>query len=420
MEGSSTKSIVLSYATFHVPVLLRSSRPEFVRLHDYGDMVHTRTRNYGQAAKSEVCARQETQIERRQRWANLLQQQHYYPVILEVLSEELPKHQTSTLIDTKDRISHIRECALILASAPLVLAAAVDGNLITHLLIKADLQKEYTLILDQAHHQPSIYLHFLADSYGAAPTPNQYMTIRSMIQDYLAEGSTSQHAHHLDNITPPTVSQSQSSLGHRKYLQTCHRSSARIDTLRRFCAGIQRRWTETPPYLRDTPMAFPPGECGYSKTSHIRMAQHRAHQSSNYVMNLVEDICTYLHRTKQFVQHFIMHQFIICLIFRPQQAAIAEIFCSGLLQVWVDDGGGFNAYPAGRSVATAGRVSAEEWEGYGRWVRRHSGLEGNLRVQREKSDEWRRALDGESGVDVEMLEGLDSGVDDGQEDGGDY
>jgi hypothetical protein len=277
------------------------------------------------------------------------------------------------------------ECALILASAPSVFAAAVDGTLVRDMLRNTDLQKDYATIQAQAHHQPSIYIHLLADEGGIAPTPNQYMSIRTMIQDYLAEGSASKHAFELDSISPPKVSLAISHQGHRKYLQTKTHSSKRIETLLRFCDGIQRRYLETP-------FQFPPGECGYSKDSHMRLAQHRAHHSSNYIMNLVEDVCTYLHRTKQFSQHFRMHQFIIYLIFRPTQAAIAEIFCSGLLQVWVENGGGFNAYPAGRSVATARKVSEGEWKEHEEWVRRMSLVDENMRVQRERAEEWWRAL----------------------------
>jgi hypothetical protein len=125
-------------------------------------------------------------------------------------------------------------------------------------------------------------------------------------------------------------------------------------------------------------------------------------------MNLVEDICTYLHRTKRFEQHFRMHQFIVYLIFRPTQAAIAEIFCSGLLQVWVENGGGFNAYPAGRSVATARRLSAGDWSAHEGWVREMSPVDENMRVQRERAREWRDALEWEPAVavaeDTEMAE----------------
>jgi hypothetical protein len=377
-------------------------------------MVNTRNKSYSEILGEQLVVPVETLTERRIRCANLLRRHHYQPVIDEVLDEELPKYGVSSIINTHDRISHTRECALILASAPLVFAAAVDGSLVRDLLHNTDLQKNYVTIQAQAHSQPSIYIHLLADEYGIAPTPNQYMSIRSMIQEYLAEGPACKHAFEIDNITSPKVSLISSTQGHRKYLQTKTHSSKRIETLHRFCAGIQNRYLETPPSLRDTPFQFPPGECGYSKDSHARLAQHRAHNSSNYVMNLVEDICTYLHRSKQFSQHFRMHQFIIYLIFRPSQAAIAEIFCSGLLQVWVENGGGFNAYPAGRSVATARRVSEGEWASHERWVRQMSPVDENMRVQRERAEEWRRALVWDGSVVV------GSGtVEDRAEDGGD-
>jgi hypothetical protein len=308
-------------------------------------MVTTRSRQYGQAPESEEqnVTLVETLTERRIRWSNLVRQRHYQPVISEILDEELPKYESSKVIEATDRVSYMRECALILASAPQVFAAAVDGNLARRMLRDTDLQREYAVIQERAQDQPSIYLQLLADDRGIAPSSAQYMALRDMVLNYLAKGQASEHAWHLDNISPPTVGMAASAQGHRKYLHTTVRSSRRVETLQRFCEGIKHRYLETAVELRDIPLQFPPGECGYSRNSHTRLAQHRAHQSSNYLMNLVEDICTYLHRTGRFVQHFRMHQFIIYLIFRPAQAAIAEIFCSGLLQVWVENGGGFNA-----------------------------------------------------------------------------
>jgi hypothetical protein len=369
-------------------------------------MVSTRTQQYGIAPNTKALpVPPETLLERRQRWSHLLRGQHYEPIISEVLDEELLKYDNSTAIDTRDRSALLRDCALILASAPLVFAAAVDGNLVRRMLNDVELQREYAVIQGRAHEQPSIYIHQLNDDHGNAPTPNQYLVIRDMVLDYLAEGQNSEHALQIDNMTLPPVSKKLSDQDHRKYLQTKNRSSKRIETLHRFCEGVQRRYQETATSAQDTPFRFPPGECGYSKNSHVRLAQHRARQSSNYVMNLVEDICAYLYRSGQFKQHYRMHQFIIYLIFRPAQAAIAEIFCSGLLQVWVENGGGFNAYPAGRSVATAGQVSGSDWIAHETWVRQISPVEGNMQLQRDRAAQWSEALDWERNViaDEEMM-----------------
>jgi hypothetical protein len=58
----------------------------------------------------------------------------------------------------------------------------------------------------------------------------------------------------------------------------------------------------------------------------------------------------------------------------------------------VENGGGFNAYPAGRNVATAKRVSEGEWKAHEEWVRQMSSVDENMRVQRERAEGWRRAL----------------------------
>lgn len=116
-----------------------------------------------------------------------------------------------------------------------------------------------------------------------------------------------------------------------------------------------------------------------------------------------------------------MHAFIVYLIFRPEQAAIAEIFCSGLLQVWIE-GGGLNAYPAGRSVASARKVGQTQWEAHERWVEENTGLVRNIGVQRERIERdveyldremeevWREALseegnDGDDPRDLDYVPG---------------
>ncbi|RMZ70069.1 1114670KZM18619.1 methyltransferase [Pyrenophora seminiperda CCB06] len=378
-------------------------------------MVSTRAKNYifGEDPREsrDPSSIRKDLIEQRRRWAHLLRENHYQPLISEVLENEMPKYNNSTVIDVSNRVSHMRDCALILASAPSVFAAAVDGTLVSQMRSDTNLEKQYTDILERAHHQPSIYAHFLTDKYGKSPSANQYLTVRDMVSDYLVQGEASEHAWQLDNISHPFVTKQASAQGHRKYLHTSQRSAKRVEAFYRFCHGIQTRWLETPASLRDTPFEYPPAECGYSKDSHVRLAQHRAHQSSNHVMNLVEDVCTHLHRTGIFEHHFTMHQFIIYLIFQQSQAAIAEIFCSGLLQVWVENGGGFNAYPAGLSVESSRRVSGDQWTLHERHARLESFLVDNMRLQQQRADEWRKALEWDGGA-VAAKETADKDEDD--------
>ncbi|CAI9631978.1 unnamed protein product [Alternaria burnsii] len=96
-----------------------------------------------------------------------------------------------------------------------------------------------------------------------------------------------------------------------------------------------------------------------------------------------------------------MHQFIIYLIFRQEQASIAEIFISGLLQVCVKDGSGFNAYLAGHSTSSARKVTDAEWTSHERTTKLDSPLMENMRQQQLRADEWQRAL---ALADVEALD----------------
>lgn len=341
----------------------------------------------------------ESNDDRRRRWAHLLRSQHYEPVLRDILSNELPKYMISSVIDPTDITLHLRECALIVASAPSIFFAAVEGNLVSQMIHDADLQKEYAVIQQRAHHQPSIYVHLLADEEGRAPSPVQYLLIRNIIQDYISD-APSEHAHPIDNITPPSTPLNLSTQGHRKYLSTSHMniSPTRIATLNRLTAGIASHCAQIPLHLHSDPLYYPPSEVGYALNANRRLAQHRSHQSSNPVMNLVEDICTHLFRTNALTQHFKMHQFIIYLIFKPRQAAIAEILCSGLLQCWVEMGG-FNAYPAGRSVASSQRVTREAWEAFRTSAREIGPLQGNMQVLRQRAEVWRMALEEEEGQD---------------------
>ncbi|KAH6867952.1 hypothetical protein BKA58DRAFT_440416 [Alternaria rosae] len=361
-------------------------------------MVTTRNKNYSHENALQKTAGLDLATEpidfRRARWAHLLRTQDYKPIVSEVLEEELPKYARSTAINVNNRIAYIAECANILASASPVFASAVEGDLVRQMKTDASLQQEYDLIWEAARNQPSIYIHQLADCDGIPPTPNQYLAIRDYVADYIDDSKVSEYAWQIDTITHPPVTKQKSASGRRKYLETsaCERWTKRVKNLKLFCQGVLKRWHETPASLRDTPFRYPPSECGYSARLHERIEEHRTRQSSNSVMNLVEDICTYLHNTGIFKQHFRMHPYVIYLIFRPEQAVIAEIFCSGLLQVWVKIGGGFNAYHAGRSVHSASTVSGEKWASYEQNARLNSPLIANMRMQQLDADEWRQAL----------------------------
>ncbi|KAL5454248.1 hypothetical protein PMIN06_005080 [Paraphaeosphaeria minitans] len=389
-------------------------------------MVTTRARKYGtdspsqSPSPSQAQAQAQTLSSRRSRWAHLLHARHFQPVIADVLSHELPKYTRSTVLPAS-LAAVVRECVLILASAPSVLLAAVDGTLPRRMVTDATLQHEYAVVRERALVQPSIYVHLLVDEHGVAPTATQYGAIRETVLQYVGAGSEHHElAWSIDNGSPPPPpATATAASGYRKYLLTAHRSPQHVATLLRFCAGVEQRLARIAPADGALPLRYAPGECGYSVNAHVRLGQHRARQSSNYVMNLVEDICAYLHQVGRFAALYTMQPFIVSLLFRPQQAAIAEIFISGLMQVWVDGGGGLNAYPAGRSVASAWRVDGERWAEHEAWVWENTGVERNLRVQRERLE---GDVIGLEGVAEEVWrEALGSGDEDGDDSrDGDY
>ncbi|KAF2014332.1 hypothetical protein BU24DRAFT_433748 [Aaosphaeria arxii CBS 175.79] len=349
--------------------------------------------------------------EKRKRWVKLLHNLEYAQLIDEVLSVELAKYRNSAVVSSTKSPETYRECALILSSASPLFEAAVEGVLPLRFLLDSKLQAQHVTLLERARSQPSIYVHILADKHGTAPSARQYMAVADIASRYVGEANAENNkiAGLIDSTTPAPISSNLMSLGQRKYLVTpsSSRSKARIARINLFSNSIRRRFLSTPLPDRDLPLWPPPSEVGYSINSPSRLSQHRRHQSSNYIMNLTEDICTHLHLTQHELfrtQHFILHSFIIYLIFRPQQVHIAEIFTSGLLQVWIENGGGFNYYPAGRSNSSGDRVTAEEWRNHDAWVRENSDLDGRwemlrkrverdvIAVGRELADIWREVM----------------------------
>jgi hypothetical protein len=225
-------------------------------------MVSTRTRVYDDAEPTPPTSsnqpnipptpptpQQETLLDRRRRWASLLHTHDYRTLITEVLDQELPKYSPNSSILPTSLSSIMAECVLILASAPLIFTAAVDGSLPARYLVDADLQAEYAEVQRRANIQPSIYIHLLATHDGVAPSANQYMAIRSTILRYIdTEHPDHTLASHIDNVSRPTFPLTSTTRGLRKYLTTpsAPRSPIRTQTLLRFCAGVLDRWTATP------------------------------------------------------------------------------------------------------------------------------------------------------------------------------
>ena len=171
------RSLIYVYKPYIIirSVFLTRAIASYLKSH-FPSMVPTRTKSYVYGDDSQESRRpgsmRELPSERRRRWAHFLREQNYQPLISEVLEIEIPKYENSTVISAANRITYMRDCALILASAPSVFAAAVDGTLVSRLMSDTDMEKQYATALERAHRQPSIYAHFLTDEYGKPPSAN--------------------------------------------------------------------------------------------------------------------------------------------------------------------------------------------------------------------------------------------------------
>ncbi|KAF2869125.1 hypothetical protein BDV95DRAFT_112908 [Massariosphaeria phaeospora] len=66
-------------------------------------------------------------------------------------------------------------------------------------------------------------------------------------------------------------------------------------------------------------------EVGYSNRSHSRLQEHRCHDSSNPLMNLIDAICAV-----EFPDTFHLDQYVIAWMFAPAQAPLSEILSTRL------------------------------------------------------------------------------------------
>lgn len=103
-----------------------------------------------------------------------------------------------------------------------------------------------------------------------------------------------------------------------------------------------------------------------------RLACHRAHRSSNFIMNLFEAVCSYLYPGQLRLQ-----QHTIFLIFQPIHNSLSEIVASRLSQGTIFNAGGFSFYPPGRSNATVDQYSLAAYQEWKEWAWYHTNLQAN-------------------------------------------
>ncbi|KAK0099236.1 hypothetical protein ONS95_006393 [Cadophora gregata] len=250
---------------------------------------------------------------------------------------------------------------MVIGWDPLVLKHVVHGNLPEEENRNPELKKALRLMNENLPRNkvcPSTYANYLVGKGGVATTVDDCRSILDIGELYLSglgkpddDSVSHELAGKVDSALPSKVWGPRSAKeGKRRYIESDIQ------------AGKCMEWIEaTRERLRglsaDEPLERPLCEVGFAKTPHERLAQHAAHTSSNYLMNLAEAICmTHNHlsqyRIKQYVVHHLAHH---------THAMYDEILASRFALVYTSQGGGFSHYPAGISHKGAEKTEKQHY-----------------------------------------------------------
>lgn len=233
--------------------------------------------------------------------------------------------------------------------------------------------------------QPGTYRNVICDLQGYSPTPSHWMLVTSLMLQYVARGHSGDSlAASVDQIIHPSGKWPVrlAAKGLRRYTEytsyivdedpySCdHRRRIVTD----FALAMDNRClVEKGQGRAHVPLSSPVDEVGFSNDPRRRLAQHRKHESSNYLMNLSEALFEYVWPGK-----FRLQQCTIYSCWTSEQCWMSEIFLTLLSQGYVQGGNGFNHHPAGHSNGGAyTKVPERSWVAFRRLAHR-DGFAGKL------------------------------------------
>lgn len=246
-----------------------------------------------------------------------------------------------------------------------LLFSLIHGNLSLDRKHNNKLNKELEMIYQHARDNPHIYFQPLVDpSTGIGLTKSQIFWLLKRMEKYckkygqqdpkidehrefIREVDTKHDARHIDRSIDLEEIQN------RRYVQ----KQEHIDNVKEFCKATRQRLKEDGKPDNE-PMHPPPCETGYA-SSDIRHDQHKAHVSSNYIMNLAEALCA---TGPGNMSRFKMSLHPVCLVYKATHASMAELLFSRLPHVYLENGGGFSHWGAGTSNNKAKQLEDTQWE----------------------------------------------------------
>jgi hypothetical protein len=251
------------------------------------------------------------------------------------------------------------ECVTMLASIdPLILQHIVSGDLpaaehknrkLMNMLAELKRKRPSDVF-------PSIYIQYLVDSSGTSPTAAELSEMLDDVELYIegydktsgAEDSSKFAARVDGRRSSGIFNQKISDKGIRRY---CMKDS-HFKTLKVWIANTRSRLVGCPP---GEPLKRPLCEVGWAKKLKQRLDAHAKHNSSNYIMNLMEAISAVKYKKYFIAQYGIFH------IFDQVHAMLGEILCSRIAQAYISHGGGFSHHAAGISHQGANTMLEDDY-----------------------------------------------------------
>jgi hypothetical protein len=239
----------------------------------------------------------------------------------------------------------------VLEQELVTMLASMDDQVLEH-LIKGDIAKAAHLdpnfndkleafkIRGPDVIMPFIYIQTLVNGRGESPSANGLLYIIGEIELYMRgwqnpdDKESEERARRIDNSSRTDYRN-----GFRKYIE----SQTHYNNLKAWVTILKARCRNVPADKMHEPLARPLSEIGWAKDLTKRLAQHRKHSSSNYLMNLTEAVC------RNSFADYSIHQYGIFRVFEECHAMLGEIIFSRIGQVYITYGGGFSHCAAGIS-----------------------------------------------------------------------
>jgi hypothetical protein len=351
-------------------------------------------------ASLESLNRPNTPEAARLRWLKKRQEEGLMALIEDALGDE--NVLAKLLSASKKRI--MRE---VLASMDDDLLNIIIGGNLAEYATQSGIKAELERLSEQATVSPGCYLQLFVDKEGKSPSPNMIKAILKLLRQYIGEepGDWEGWSEEIDAVMRggrQVTLAVRRVKRFRKYFyvrpgkdkpEKLEPSPTRVKRVKQFVRAIEKRLAEIPVTEHDEPLALPLSEVGYANGCHNRLDSHAKHDSSNYIMTLVEAVSIWAKDQGElgFDKDFRIPQFIIYNCWQVEQGVIAEIVLSRLCHAYIYNGGGFSHYPAGLSNDTC-RAKNPYWEGWYEliyYAKDNTPLIANLKRDRELVREWR-------------------------------